>query len=79
MTLTLDLGKHFNSVDSFNWTMLIEQYSIFRTSLLWFIWAISVLHMVCFSGPFHALRCRSGSAGRCLLHNSLGGFAAVQQ
>jgi len=59
--------------------MSIERYLIFRTSLLWFIWAISVLHMVWFSGPFHALRCRSGSAGRCLLRSSLGGFAVVQQ
>jgi hypothetical protein len=59
--------------------MVIERYSIFRTSLFWFIWAISVLSVVWFSGPFHVLRCRSGSAGRCLLRSSLGGFAAVQQ
>ncbi len=60
--------------------MSIERYSIFRMSLLWFIWAISVFHMVWFSGPFHALRCcSSGSAGSCLLRSSLGSFAAVQQ
>jgi hypothetical protein len=57
----------------------MTRYSIFRTSLVWFIWAISVLRMVWFSGTFHALRCHSGSAGRCLLRSSLGGFAAVQQ
>jgi hypothetical protein len=62
--------------------MSIEQYSIFRTALLWFIWAISVFEMArhgLVSGSFHALRWRSGSAGRCLLRSSLGGFAAVQQ
>jgi hypothetical protein len=48
-------------------------------SLVWFIWAISVLRMIWFSGPFHALRCRSGSVGSCLLRSSLGCFAAVQQ
>ena len=32
ITLTLDWGKHFNSVDSFNWTISMTWYSIFRMS-----------------------------------------------
>jgi hypothetical protein len=42
--------KHFNSVEIFHWTISMTQYLIFRMSLVWFIWAISLLHMAHASG-----------------------------